>query len=53
VSIPTVTKNAALDGITFTHASLHSDYPGTTGANEISGGSYARKALSVSVSSGG
>lgn len=34
-------------GAAATHASLHSADPGTTGANEISGGSpaYARKAL--------
>lgn len=53
MSIPTYTKNAALDGLSFTHASLHSSYPGTTGANEISGGAYARKAVTVSAASGG
>lgn len=34
---PTATKNAMLNGVTYTHASCHSAYPGTTGANEISG----------------
>ncbi|WNN95002.1 hypothetical protein SEA_MAGRITTE_25 [Microbacterium phage Magritte] len=28
-----------------THASLHTGNPGTTGANEVSGGGYARKPL--------
>lgn len=39
--------NAMLDAIGVTHASLHSAFPGTTGANEISGGSpaYARQAV--------
>lgn len=39
--------NAMLDAIGVTHASLHSAFPGNTGANEISGGSpaYARQAV--------
>jgi hypothetical protein len=39
--------NAMLDAIAVTHASLHSAFPGTTGANELSGGSpaYARQAV--------
>ena len=53
MSHPTATKNAALNGITITHASLHSAYPGVTGANEISGGSYARKAVTINGASGG
>ena len=38
-------NNAMLGGLTITHASIHSAFPGTTGANEISGGSpaYARR----------
>lgn len=51
MSIPVATKNAALDGITFTHVSLHSDYPGATGANEISG--VTRQAVSVGDAIGG
>lgn len=43
-------KNDAAGGIaaTITHLTLHSDYPGTTQANELSGGSpaYARKTVS-------
>ncbi len=34
--------NAMLDGIAGTWLSLHSATPGTTGAAEITGGSYAR-----------
>lgn len=32
-------------GTSATHASLHSAAPGTSGGSEVSGGSYARKAL--------
>lgn len=35
---------AAFAGLA-THASLHTGNPGTTGANEATGGGYARKAL--------
>lgn len=40
-------NNAMLDAIGITHVSLHSGFPGTGGANEISGGSpaYARGAI--------
>lgn len=50
---PAVSKNAMLDGLTVTHASLHTAHPGTTGASEVSGGSYARKSIVVNVASGG
>ncbi len=53
MSLPTVTKNELLDGITADTYSLHSGFPGTTGANEISGGSYARQAATVNAASGG
>lgn len=43
----TTGRNNMLGAIGITHASLHSAFPGNTGANEISGGSpaYARKAV--------
>src|SRR6185369_13316927 len=55
MTFPAALKNAALDAITFTHASLHTDYPGTTGTNEVTGGApaYARKAITVNAASGG
>ena len=55
MTIPTATKNGAADAATFTHASLHTDYPGTTGTNELAGGvpAYARKAITMNASSGG
>lgn len=34
-------------------ASLHAGFPGTTGANEVTGGSYARQSIAFGVSSGG
>lgn len=45
-------KNSMLSGLTFTAASLHTGFPGSTGANEVSGGSYARVAPSVGAASG-
>lgn len=51
--IPTVTKNSALDGVVIDTASLHSDFPGSTGANELTGGSYARKSIVLNAASGG
>lgn len=53
MTLPASTKNAMLDGVTLDQASLHSAFPGTTGANEISGGSYARQTIVVNASSGG
>jgi hypothetical protein len=51
--IPVDTKNDALDGLGFTHASLHTAWPGATGANEVNGGSYARQAIDLTAASGG
>lgn len=48
----TFAKNAMLNGLTFGTASLHSGFPGQTGQNEISGGSYARQTITVSAASG-
>jgi hypothetical protein len=52
---PTTTKNNFLGGQTFTDASLHTAFPGTTGANEVTGGApaYARKAITINAASGG
>lgn len=48
-------RNNMLGGVAITHASLHSGFPGISGANEITGGSpaYARKAVSFNAASGG
>lgn len=52
-------KNGILDGTTsiadIDLASLHTDYPGTTGANEVAGGSpaYAQQAITWNAASGG
>ena len=53
MSITVFAKNEALDGLSLTQVSLHSGFPGTTGANEISGGSYARVPVSVGAATGG
>ncbi|MCW2904934.1 MAG: Phage protein [Streptosporangiaceae bacterium] len=36
-----------------THASIHTADPGTSGASEVSGGSYARQAITWQAPSGG
>lgn len=46
-------KNEMLDALVLTAASLHTAYPGTTGANEVTGGGYARQAPTVAAASGG
>lgn len=55
MTLPTTTKNNMLGGQTFTLASLHTGFPGTTGANEVTGGSpaYAQKAITINAASGG
>lgn len=47
-------KNAMLNALAIDALSLHSTFPGLTGANEISGGSpaYARKAVTFGAASG-
>lgn len=55
MTIPTTTKANMLNGQAFTLASLHTAFPGTTGANEVSGGSpaYAQKSITINAASGG
>jgi hypothetical protein len=52
---PTPTKNAWLNGQAIDTISAHTGFPGTTGANEVTGGSpaYARKTIAVAAASGG
>ena len=54
---PTATLDAAVAGAlvpgTTYYLSLHSADPVTTGANELSGGGYARQAIVFSAASGG
>lgn len=55
MTLPVATKNAMLDGQAFTQASLHTAFPGTTGANEVAGGApaYARKNIVMGAAAGG
>jgi len=53
-------RNALLDlldetdgTVRITHVSLHTADPGTTGADEVAGGSYARQAVTWDPASGG
>ena len=52
---PVATKNAMLNGQVFDQASLHTAFPGTTGASEVTGGTpaYARKTIVVNAAAGG
>ena len=47
------TRNAMLNSLTITHASLHTGDPSTTGANEVAGGTYARQAVTMAAASNG
>ncbi len=56
--LSTAQENAALTGTfintaTTYYLSLHSADPGTTGASEITGGSYVRQAITFAAASGG
>ena len=46
-------KNLMLDALGIDTASLHTGDPGDAGANEVTGGSYARKAITYNAASGG
>jgi hypothetical protein len=48
-----VTLNQMANAITVTHVSLHSDDPGTNGANELSGGTYAKGAIAYNAAVAG
>lgn len=50
MTIPAATKNTMLSGLTIDGASLHSGFPGSIGANEISG---AQQAVVFGSASGG
>lgn len=53
MSVTTIGRNEALNGIVVDEMSLHSAFPGETGANELTGGSYARVACTFGAASGG
>ena len=55
MTFPSSFKATALDAQTYTLASLHTAFPGTTGANEVTGGApaYAKKAITINATSGG
>ena len=55
LQMTTAWLNAILDhgGTLITHVSLHDDFPGATGTNELSGGSYARQSITWNSASAG
>ncbi len=52
MSFTTATKDTMLNAITATTIGAHTAFPGGTGANEVTGGSYARVAATFAASSG-
>src|ERR1700738_1920908 len=55
MSLTVTAKNTMLNALNIDTASLHTAFPGLTGANEVSGGSpaYARMAASFAAAAGG
>lgn len=55
MSLTTAAKNTMLNALTIDAASLHTAFPGLTGANEVTGGTpaYARKAVTFGAAAGG
>lgn len=49
----TTAKDVMLDALVITQASAHTAFPGSTGANEVAGGGYARVAATFAAASGG
>lgn len=49
----TSAKNTMLDAISPSHVSAHTADPGDTGASEVSGGSYARQAITFAAAASG
>lgn len=54
MSLTVAAKNTMLNALTIDTASLHSGFPGLTGANEVAGGTpaYARKAVTFGAAAG-
>lgn len=46
-------KNTMLNALGVTHVSAHSADPGETGINELTGGTYARKAITFTAAASG
>lgn len=46
-------KNEMLDALDVVSLSLHTAFPGATGANEVTGGSYARQAVTFGAAAAG
>lgn len=53
MSITVSGKNAMLDALDIASLSLHTGFPGSTGANEVTGGSYARQSCTFAAAAAG
>lgn len=52
MSLTTTAKDTMLNALTITQLSAHTGFPGGTGANEVTGGTYAKVAATFAASSG-
>lgn len=53
MSLSLSARDTMLNALTITQISAHTGFPGSTGASEVSGGTYAKVAVTFAVSSGG
>jgi len=53
MSLVTATKDIMLNAVTITVMGAHNGFPGGTGSNELTGGSYVRVAANFAASSAG
>lgn len=53
MSLTTNAKNQMLDALELTKLSLHTDFPGATGANEVTGGGYAKASVTFGAAASG
>ena len=52
MSLTTAAKNTMLNALTVNLASLHTAFPGLTGASEVTGGGYAQQAITFGAAAG-
>ncbi len=53
MAFSTTALNTMLDALSVSHVSAHTADPAGTGANEVTGGSYARQAITFAAASAG
>lgn len=53
MSLALTARDTMLNALAITQISAHTAFPGSTGVNEVSGGTYAKVAVTFAASSGG